>query len=137
MGAGAALGEFENRLKLLTEAVGQTPKAPPALRDSLRAAAGRLQSLRTDYSGDASIAGRSEAVLVTIMGRVGRVVGGLWSVTGGPTGTQRRSLAVAADQFGVFLPRLREFGSELRRLEDQAEAAGAPWTPGRMPNWRP
>jgi len=25
----------------------------------------------------------------------------------------------------------------LKKLEDDAEAAGAPWTPGRLPVWRP
>jgi hypothetical protein len=27
--------------------------------------------------------------------------------------------------------------TDLRRVEEQAEAAGAPWTPGRVPVWKP
>jgi len=27
--------------------------------------------------------------------------------------------------------------TELRGLEEKAEAAGAPWTPGRVPRWEP
>jgi hypothetical protein len=26
---------------------------------------------------------------------------------------------------------------DLRRLEADADAAGAPWTPGRLPTWKP
>jgi hypothetical protein len=44
---------------------------------------------------------------------------------------------VASAEFGAFLPKLRAFVEEMRRLEADAEAAGAPWTPGRMPEWRP
>ena len=137
MGAGAALGEIENRLKLLTQAVEQTPAAPAALRDGLRVARDNVLGLRADFSGDGTIAGRSEAVPVTVAGRVQRVVGSLWSVTTGPTRTHRQSLAVATEQFGAWLPRLQGFAEQLRKLEDQAEAAGAPWTPGRVPVWTP
>ena len=36
-----------------------------------------------------------------------------------------------------LLPNLRKTVLEdLARLESSAEAAGAPWTPGRVPDWK-
>ncbi len=136
LGAGQALGEMETRLRLLTQAIEQTPRAA-SLSDSARATRTAVQDLRAEYSGDQTIGGRNEPTPVTILGRLGRVIGSSWSTTTGPTATQRRSFEVAGQQFGEFLPKLRALADRLRRLEDLAEAAGAPWTPGRIPTWRP
>ena len=137
MGSGASLGELETRLRLLTQAIEQTPRASAALRDSVRAVRAVAVALRTEFSGDQTIGGRSEPTPVTVMGRIQRVIGSLWSSTAAPTATHRRSLAIASEQLGEFLPKLRTFADQLKRLEDLAEAAGAPWTPGRIPSWRP
>jgi hypothetical protein len=45
--------------------------------------------------------------------------------------------AAAAAEFEGTLTRLRQLiESDLQRLEKQMEAAGAPWTPGRIPEWK-
>ncbi len=137
MGTGSALGELENRLRLLAQAIEPTPRAAAALRDSVRSVRAAAVGLRAEFSGDATIARRNEAVPVTIMERVSRVVQSLWSNTAAPTATHRRSLTVASEQLGSFVPKLKALADQLKRLEDQAEAAGAPWTPGRIPAWPP
>jgi hypothetical protein len=136
LGAGQALTEVENRLRLLAQAIDQTPAAA-TLRDSARAAVAVGRDLRTEFSGDQTVGSRNEPTSVTILGRVGRVVGSTWTTTTGPTATHRRSLEVAGRQLGDFLPKLRAHSERLRRLEDLAESAGVPWTPGRIPTWRP
>ena len=69
-------------------------------------------------------------------GRVQSIVGGQWNVTSAPTGTQRDAYRYAADAFGGVLEDLRELIEEdLAALEDRLEEAGAPWTPGRVPEW--
>ncbi len=65
------------------------------------------------------------------------MVGGTWSNTQAPTGTQRRNYDIASQQLTEFLPKLKAAMDDLRRLEDDAEAAGVPWTPGRLPVWKP
>ncbi len=43
----------------------------------------------------------------------------------------------AAQDFEAVLVQLRQLIEvDLTRLEKQLEAAGAPWTPGRIPEWR-
>jgi hypothetical protein len=59
-----------------------------------------------------------------------------WSSTSMATATQRRSYEIAAKEFSAFLPKLKTLvETDLHRLETQADAAGAPWTPGRVPEW--
>ena len=72
------------------------------------------------------------------MDRVQQVVSGHWSSTSEATQTHRREYDIAAAQFGPVLEKLRTLIEvDLASVESLAEAAGAPWTPGRVPEWRP
>jgi hypothetical protein len=52
------------------------------------------------------------------------------------TGFHREQYDIVAGEFGEILSRLGKLiGTDLKRIEDAAEAAGAPWTSGRIPNW--
>ncbi|MFN2369845.1 MAG: hypothetical protein ABR506_01685, partial [Candidatus Krumholzibacteriia bacterium] len=87
--------------------------------------------------GDRTVEGRSEPATPGISGRVGRVVWGSRETTGDPTGTHRRSLAVARELFAPVLADLARLVEEdLPAIEAELEAAGAPWTPGRVPQLR-
>jgi hypothetical protein len=57
--------------------------------------------------------------------------------TARPTQTQANQYAAAAQDLETVLGRLRQLIEvDLAQLEKQLEAAGAPWTPGRIPEWR-
>jgi hypothetical protein len=61
-----------------------------------------------------------------------------WNSTSPTTGTHRRDYDIAAQAFGQWLPKLRQLVDvDLRALQQRAEAAGVPWTPGRVPEWKP
>jgi hypothetical protein len=50
-------------------------------------------------------------------------------------GNFRDSYAVAAQEFTVALQALRTLAADVSTLEDALEMKGAPWTPGRIPDW--
>jgi hypothetical protein len=53
-----------------------------------------------------------------------------------PTQTHIDDYNTAAAEFGDQLSRLRPLVEvDMNRLEKDMEAAGAPWTPGRVPEW--
>jgi hypothetical protein len=55
-----------------------------------------------------------------------------------PTATHRKAYDLAAHDFAGVLARLTLIvEADLKALEDRAEALGAPWTPGRVPRWKP
>jgi hypothetical protein len=57
--------------------------------------------------------------------------------TSRPTQTQIDLYAHAAAEFDGTLNALRQLIEvDLAKLEKQMEAAGAPWTPGRIPEWK-
>jgi len=139
LGAAQGMTDAENQLRLLLRALEQTPAAPAALADTARALVTRLLDLRVALTGDPTLSSRSEPNLPTIQGRLGRIVGGTWSTTMAPTETHRRQYQIVSAEFAAWLPRLRALvETDLPRLARAAEAAGAPWTPGRpLPEWRP
>jgi hypothetical protein len=59
-----------------------------------------------------------------------------WNTTSSPTQTQRNAYDWAGEAFAVELARLHRAADDLETLEARLEAAGAPWTPGRIPDWK-
>ena len=53
-----------------------------------------------------------------------------------PTQTQQDAYNIAADEFSQQILKLRSLiDTDLAKLQKDMEAAGAPWTPGRVPQW--
>ena len=69
--------------------------------------------------------------------RVTTIAGGTWNTQAGVTGNFRDSYQVAAEQFPPVLAEIRAVAADLAALEEELEAEGAPWTPSRIPDWRP
>jgi photosystem II stability/assembly factor-like uncharacterized protein len=138
LGAAEVVGETQSRLDHLAAAWAATPAAAIELRDRVSALDDRLADLRTELFGDRTVGSRSEPTSPGILDRVLRSVYGGWTVTAAPTTTHRRGYEIAAEEFEGWLARLRTLvDRDLAALEDEMEAAGAPWTPGRVPTWQP
>jgi photosystem II stability/assembly factor-like uncharacterized protein len=139
LGSSRALAEARQRLEPLRNAIDATPGADAALAAEVRALDARLQDLGRELDGDRFLDQRNEPRPPALVERVEQVVDGSWQYTGAATGSHRQNYAVTAQAFAAFLPRLREaVDRDLRRIEADAERAGAPWTPGRsVPEWTP
>ena len=61
-----------------------------------------------------------------------------WNNSSAPTETQRQTFGIARDEFkGEVLPELKQIlDTALPAFEAKLEALGAPWTPGRVPNYQ-
>ena len=65
------------------------------------------------------------------------IMGGERFSTSAPTTTHKQGYEIAAQEFAGELAKLHSLSDQLQTLEKQLEAAGAPWTPGRIPDWKP
>jgi photosystem II stability/assembly factor-like uncharacterized protein len=138
LGASEAAKEAQRRLDHLKKALLDAPAAGLQLTDEARAIEARLKDLQLQLNGDALLAEKNEPVPPAIEDRVQQVVGGTWFMTSAPTATHEQAYGIAAAEFAPVLERLRALVDvDLRVLEQKAEAAGAPWTPGRVPTWKP
>ncbi|MEO1245326.1 MAG: glycosyl hydrolase [Pseudomonadota bacterium] len=136
MGAGALTGELNQRIDHLKAAIPQTPSANESMEQRLRAIETRLDELAVLLSGDTSVASRNEPTPWSVTRRATVVYGLLLNVRSDVPAMYEDSYAVAADEFRDVLARLRSVEADLAALETELERLGAPYTPGRVPEWR-
>jgi len=139
LGANAAAGEAANRLQALQRALARTSAPTDSLMGRARALEDTLRAIQESLGGDNTKARYSEPTPPSLLDRLSDATDGIWySTLEDATNTQKHQYDVVAAQFGAILARLRQFiNVDLARLEAAAEAAGAPWTPGRIPTWDP
>ena len=136
-GANRVVGECDNRLRFLKQAVTDTPKADVALLKEIDVVRDKLTAIKDILQGDPTYSKRMVADPPSISGRIGGVAEGLAYTTQPPTGTQKEQYEIAAEDFGAQLTALKIIAeTDIPAIEAKLEAAGAPWTPGRLPSWK-
>ena len=137
LGASRAVDDIKTRIALIKRALLNT-QAPTATLgadvDKLEAGLGEItRALR----GDRSISSRNEPTPPSILDRVNGIVDDQWQSTGAPTQTQTDAYSIAGDEFTPVLARLHSLvDTDLKNIETNMESIGAPWTPGRIPEWK-
>ena len=137
LGASRTMSEAGSRLDHIRQAINDTPALDRSMLDEIDSLDNQLDDMKVVMNGDRTISSHSEPTTPGLRSRVSRVMWGTRSITSAPTQTQRESLNVAAGQFGPLLEELRSLvEKDIKDLEDRLEAAGAPYTPGRIPVWQ-
>jgi len=97
----------------------------------------RLSDITRTLRGDSVMRSRSEPTPESISERVSSSAQTLRQTTGRPTKTAMENYQIASDELAVEIPKLRRLlETDIRAIEKQLDAAGAPPTPGRLPDWK-
>jgi photosystem II stability/assembly factor-like uncharacterized protein len=127
--------DAESRIAHTRKALFDTPDADTALLAESQKLQAEIDDILVELTGDETRENRNVFTPPSIAERVNRIVRSQWDTTSAPTQTKKDGYEWAADAFTKELARLKALSSELEAFENQLEAAGAPWTPGRLPNW--
>ena len=127
--------EMSNRINHLLVAIPNTPGAKETEAQQLRAIKGKLDDVLVALNGDRTIGSRNEPVPWSIATRVGVTYGNLLNVRSDVPEGYKTSYEIAAKEFAETLATMRSLDDELRQLERRLESLGAPYTPGRLPEW--
>jgi hypothetical protein len=128
--------DVESRLKGIREALRETPAAEKQLGSVADVLEQRNREILRALRGDVEVAKRNEPVASSIGDRVNSVMEGERFSLAKPTQSHVDSYSIAAGEFAEELGKLRTLVEvDLSKLEKDMEAAGAPWTPGRVPEW--
>lgn len=135
-GAISSANELQEHMKAIRKALQDTPNS-----DALLAQADSIERQNNDIlralRGDVVLAGRSENVPTSINDRIQGIMEGERFSIAVPTQTHVDGYNIAADEFSQQLSKLRALRqTDVANLEKAMEAAGAPWTPGRIPEWQ-
>ena len=135
-GADAYRSELADKIPFLKKAVTETGKMPQETYASVLKIEEALKVLNRKLNGDPLRAVYEGQAPTSVRSRVETITGSLWSTTSEPTTTFYNLYDVAADQFSEILASLKSIGEEVKGVESVLDKYGAPYTPGRFPEWK-
>jgi hypothetical protein len=129
--------EAGTRLNAIRRAIDATPSLPPKLREETLRLEKQLNRIEIALNGDRVWRATNEGVPASISDHVQSAAAPTRGTTGRPTRTALEQYQIASDELAVEIPKLRKlFETDIKALERQLDAAGAPPTPGRLPDWK-
>jgi photosystem II stability/assembly factor-like uncharacterized protein len=136
-GAASSANELKTRLGAIKQALQNTPADTRKLSEDAQSIDSQLELILRAVSGDHILAARNINVPPSISDRVSEIVSDQRMSTSRPTQTQIDAYNIAGQEFSGQLAKLRSLIEvDLAKLEKAMEAMGAPWTPGRIPEWK-
>jgi hypothetical protein len=128
--------ELVNRVRYLNAAVLQTPNASLDIASQLAALDKRLNAVNVPLNGDATRARREFETSPSVNGRLGSIMFQIWNSTSAVPGDYMTSYDIAEKQFSPIYTEIKSIGEEVKKIEATMEKSGAPYTPGRLPDWK-
>ncbi|KAB2878518.1 glycosyl hydrolase [bacterium] len=133
----AAADEVTKRLILIEKSALTAVGANKSLIEKVRQLKIQIAAIQRTMAGDKTLAKRNENQIPPVTERLQYIIDGTWETTSDPTQTQLDAYSIAAEQFGPALAQLKTvIETDLKSIEDQLEKLNAPWTPGRLPEWK-
>lgn len=128
--------ELVNKLSYLKKAVIESAEVPAETYQTILNIELDLKSLDRKLNGD-QLRGKYEGETPTsVKQRVELITGALWSTTAAPTTTFIKSYEAAAEKFDELKSYLQTIDESIKQVKDTLERFGAPYTPGRLPDWK-
>jgi photosystem II stability/assembly factor-like uncharacterized protein len=132
-----AANELNDRLAQIKRALDHTPGVEAKWKDAVRAMEKQNRAILRALRGDVVLRARNENTPESIVDRVGYIVSSQRFALTRPTATQQESYTIASKELTGALAKMRTLITvDLRDLERALDAAGVPWTPGRLPEWK-
>lgn len=131
--------DLMKRIQYIKQAIQNTPDAPYSLMLQAIAVEKQLDDILWKINGQVPAASDEENLPAPppVNHRLGAITAASWGNTSAPTQTQRDQYALLEEEFPPILDQLKKIAEvELKDLESQLDKLDAPWTPGRIPEWK-
>ena len=135
-GAEGYMKDILAKLPYLKQAILDASNVPPDTYEKFQLIRTKFNSISKQFLGDGLRARYESTAPISLKGRVDMIAGALWSTTAAPTETFKTSYNIAADGFEAILNSLRSATEDIKQLEIILEKYKAPYTPGRLPDWK-
>jgi photosystem II stability/assembly factor-like uncharacterized protein len=128
--------ELVSKLSYFKKATIETANVPEDTYHKILTVELNLKELNRQLNGDGLRRRYEGASPSSIKDRVDLITGALWNTTAAPTTTFTKSYDDAANKFDDVLVFLKSIDDEVKQIELILEEHGAPYTPGRFPEWK-
>jgi len=136
-GASALMNEATNKMKYFRASIMSIPSGNDQFMPDILALEAKLKTLSEQFYGD-NVKGRLDLdEPPSIFGRLNNALYDGYGSTGEPTSTMKMQFELAGEAFEGWYTKFKTLlNTDLRSLESKLEAAGAPYTPGRLLEWK-
>ncbi len=128
--------DLNNRLRLIKSVVLDAPKVPLSVHNQIYALEKRMIEASRTLFGDATLGRREFETLPSIPQRIMTIQSSLWGATSAPSQANKTNYEIAAKQLSTVLKDLKAINSDIQTIEKELDKADAPYTPGRVLEWR-
>ncbi|HEX9252384.1 MAG TPA: glycosyl hydrolase [Ignavibacteriaceae bacterium] len=135
-GADAFRNELVSKVAYLKKAVLDGANVPTAAYNNIINIESDLRDLNLKLNGDQLRSRYEGSAPTSVKQRVDLITGALWNTTAAPTNTFIKSYETAASKFDDILQSLKTIDTSVKQVESELEKYGAPFTPGRLPEWK-
>jgi len=112
-----------------------TPEIPKSVMETLLGLEKDHLELTRTLSGDTTVAKHNEATLPGLVSRVSFMSYASSGSLSAPTQTQLETFNLIKGQYNDVVTKLKAIQNSIEELNKVLESKGAPWTPGRIPDW--
>ena len=139
LGAAAYLDDLDGKLRFLKRAIDESPRADAALVQQVRTLQTKVLDVGERLNGDPTRGRRSESSPTGLLGRLQNALAqSRGSTLEAPTPSQQAQIDIVRSALTGILAEIRQLADvDVKAVESAAEAAGIPWTAGRLPQIPP
>ena len=124
------VGHFKVALKSVTVDTTQ-------ISADIKALEARVDEIQRKLFGDRALSRIDKDAEPGLSSRVNSIIYEQWRSTSAPTQSQRDAYNIVAEEFSPILQIVKKLVEEdVRKIEKKLEEIGAPYTPGRVPDWK-
>jgi hypothetical protein len=129
--------DLTGRLQQIKKALDVAPTTDKKWQELVRKLDKENRDILRVLRGDIVLRGRNENTPPSTWDRVGSIIETQRYSLAKPTATQRDAYNIAGEELTQQLGKLRSLiEGDLKNLEKALDVAGAPWTTGRLPEWK-
>lgn len=139
VGTSRMISETTNKLEQIKQAIYSTPGAGQELMDKARKLSVEIEKLNFKMNGLPAKASGEEVPpeQVPLNDRLGNITYTHMGSTSGITTTEKESYKILKEEFPPVLKALKQMvENDIPAIEAELNKLGAPWTPGRLPDWK-
>lgn len=138
-GTSSFLNDMIDNVADIKQALINTPSAPNDLMVKANNLSGELENIKLKFSRSADHPSVEETPpsAVTFNERLGTLAFTHFRSTSGITQNERNAYNILVDEFPPVLNQIKKlYNEDMKNLEAELEKYNAPWTPGRIPDWK-
>lgn len=138
-GANRLANDLMEKTQYIKQAISRMPSASPELMEKANKIESQLEKIIWTFKGQTPKASREEnrTAPPSINERLNSIIWVQWRSTSAPTQTMIDGYKIIIEEFEPVYQNLKNIMEvDLNILEKELDAAGVPYTPGRLPQWK-